>query len=162
MSDKMFETATKNEKTNNYVLMLQHGFHRPTKKERDLIRTAFDKISVTIYGVGYDLIDKKTHDNINNLDKIINEINLYELKTHGKDTKYKIDEEFNGFSFGITLNEIKNSCSLGSKFKIIYLNSKTNKIKIQNFKEIEKEFSHASYFFRVGCKPKVFSLTGVV
>ena len=158
----MFETATENEKNYNYVLMEQHSFFRPTPKERAKIKAAFDKIDIIVYGNGYDLIDKKTKENIDNLDEIINEVNLYELKTHSKETKYEIDEYFNGFSFGITMNEIRNSCSLGEKFKMIYLNSKTNSIKIQEFKEIEKDFSHASYFFRVGCKPKVFTLNGVI
>lgn len=146
----MFKSAIQSEKKENYINPALRNYFRPTKNDRIKIRDAFRKCGIEIYGNGYDLIENHVKENIDNLDNIIHEVVLYELKSHGKNTKYSIDNEFNGFSFGVTENEIKNCKSLKDRYKIIFLNNKTDKIKIQEFSEIEKSFSHASYFFKIG------------
>jgi len=157
----MFESATQAEKNDNYINPALEVYIRPTKEDRLKIKESFNKVGIEIHGNGYDLIDKDTKKNIDNLDDIINEVVLYELKSHGKNTKYSIDENFNNFSFGVTENEIKNFKSLGSRYKIIFLNNKTNKIKIQNFSDIEESFSHASYFFKLGKKNRPVDLNEI-
>lgn len=128
----MFTTAKEQEKRQNYLIMNNYGYFRPTSEERKLIRERFKKIGKTIHGLGYDLIDKETKTNLPNVN--FRKICLYELKStkEGKN----IDSEFNRFSFGVSINEIKNYKELKSQFKIIYLNCASKKIKILPFSQI--------------------------
>ena len=132
MSKKMFVESKNNEKAINYSIMEKHKYYRPDKKERKLIKDAFASIGKTIYGYGYDLIDVKTKRQLNEILKTkgskkelnAKSITLYELKSNIKGFYGKkiIDEDFNGFQYGVSINEIRNFKELGNKFMSLRLN----------------------------------------
>lgn len=136
MSRKMMENSKKHEKLDNYTIMKKFGFYRPSTEDRKIIRKAFKKIGKTIHGIGYDLIDDKTRKDIDQNRLNINDTTLYELKTHNIDSKSSINDDFTKFSYGVSVNEIKNGQELGNKFKLILLNAKTGKIVIKPFNEL--------------------------
>lgn len=157
----MMANAKGREQRDNYIIMEKYGYFRPTPLERRTIKECFKKINITIYGNGYDLIDTKTKDYLNSgiLDKHINDILLYELKTTWRK---QIPEDFKGFGFGVTFNELKNYLQLGDKFKLIFLNGVTEKIQIQPFKTIEKWFYCSSHFFVIRSTDKIVNLGNLI
>jgi len=145
----MFESAKYHEKQDNYEIVKQYGFIKPSPEDRKIIKETFQKIGITIHGIGYDLIDIKTKQTVDNgsLGSIINDVYLYELKTTWRDD---VASDFKGFTFGITENEILNSITLKDKFKIVLLNGKTGNISIRYFQDIQVDYSHTAYFFSIG------------
>lgn len=131
-SKGMMIEAKEREAGDNYAIMKKHGYHRPSSTDRKAIRETFANIGITIYGVGYDLIDSETKQWIDNdqLAENIDSVILYELKTTNRKD---IDTDFANFSYGISVNEIRNSIELGDNFKLIYLHFRTETIKILPF-----------------------------
>lgn len=157
----MMEQGREKEKTINYIIMEKHGFYRPDKEGRKTIKKAFETIGIIIHGRGFDLIDKQTKEYMDKgiLSEHIKKTVLYELKsTWRKDIK----SDFKGFSYGITSNELKNADQLGNNFKIILLNGNTEKIIIQLFNEIGKNYSNTCHFFTVGKTNKSLDIKDLV
>lgn len=157
----MFESAKIKEKIENYKIMEEFGYYRPTSNERKYIKKEFYEYEKKeIFGRGYDLVANSIKPYIKEraLGIIIEDVELFELKT-----TWQPIYDFK-FTFGVTENEINNFRQLGNRFKIIFLNAHIKKIRVENFCEISKYFTHASYFFAVdgGRRPLNLESFGMV
>jgi hypothetical protein len=157
----MMAGSREHERQENYDIMAEHGYFRPTPKERKEIKKAFETINITIYGNGFDLINRATKKYLDKgtLTKHIKNVTLYELKSTWRTN---VTDKFKGFSFGITSNELKNNTQLGNHFKIIFLNGNTKKIHTQSFKSIGKFYANTCHFFTVGKKNKAADLENLI
>ena len=156
----MFKESIQKEVKDNYTIMKEFGFVRPTADERKIIAKIFEDFpggskgfvlnghkvhSKGFLKTSFDLITEESRQLL--LDKKIDSTSLiiYELKTtYGSE---------NGllFSFGITEGELLTWKLLGDEhYKLVLLNGNSKEYLVENFSIIGNYYTHASYFFSTG------------
>jgi len=127
---KSYNTGKQNE-NDSWSVMREHGFARPTPKQRENLVAAYFMKGKTLKPKGFDLIKESDVEATNSLHKLlktIDNIELFELKTAGKKRKKAIGEDWSGLGFTLTSSERHNAETFGNNFKFIFLNLKNNSI----------------------------------
>jgi len=122
----------------SWEVMQDNGFVRPTPAQRKNLEQAFSEVGKKFSKKGFDLLDVRDIQSINDLEKLrqsINDIKVYELKTAGRNRKSEVSDNWKGLGFTLTSSEKINSDSLGNQYKFIFLNLKTNKFGIFNLSD---------------------------
>lgn len=110
-----------------HLLSLNVGFKVPTKAERLNLLITFAKMNKVVYGKAFDVIrfTEKVNINLENLDDVeknINKIIIYEVKSTNK--KY-LDKNFERYFFGLTTAELLVAQNLKNHFRFIFVNVET-------------------------------------
>ena len=122
----------------SWEVMRDNGFVRPTPTQRKNLEKVFSEVGKKFSKKGFDLLDARDIQSINDLEKLrqsINDIKVYELKTAGRNRKSEVSDNWKGLGFTLTSSEKINSDSLGNQYKFIFLNLKTNKFGIFNLSD---------------------------
>tara|TARA_R110000824_G_scaffold150209_8_gene320776 strand:+ start:5060 stop:5548 length:489 start_codon:yes stop_codon:yes gene_type:complete len=130
MKGECYSTGKKNE-GDSWSVMNARGFVRPTPKQRKSLVAAYSSVGKTLKMKGFDLIresDAKTIDDPQKLLEAIDNIELFELKTAGKERKAEVGGDWLGLGFTLTNSERHNAETLGNNFKFIFLNLKNNNL----------------------------------
>ena len=122
----------------SWGVMLANGFVRPTPTQKKNLQKVFSEVGKKFSKSGFDLLDVGDIQNINDLEKLrqnINDIKIYELKTAGLNRRSEVSDNWKGLGFTLTNSEKINADSLGNQYKFIFLNLKTNKFGIFNLSD---------------------------
>lgn len=105
------------------------GFRELSKTERLNIVIAFAKMNKVIYGKAFDVVKIKGKaidlDNLSEVEKDIERITIYEVKSTAKKD---IKRYFEKYFFGLTTAELLVAQNLKKQFKFIFVNTLTNEV----------------------------------
>ena len=119
--------ATGNATANKAAAILvakQIGFMLPTAKQRQNLLIAFAKKNMVVYGKAFDivkLLGDVNLDDLESVEKSLEKIRIYEIKS----TKKNLPSDFSKYFFGISGAELLVAQSLRGYFKFIFVNINT-------------------------------------
>ena len=102
----------------------QIGFILPTAKQRQNLLVAFVKKNMVVYGRAFDivkLLGDVDLDDLPSVEKNLDKIRIYEIKSTNK----KLAADFSKYFFGISAAEVLVAQSLKQYFKFIFVNINT-------------------------------------
>ena len=117
----------------SWGIMADYGYIRPNPFQRKNIIRAFHALGKAVSKTGFDLIERKYGEHVNDPERlkvIIHELVLYELKTAGAKRKSVVAENWKGLGFTLTSAEKNNATLLGENYKFIFLNLKTKNMNV--------------------------------
>ena len=106
------------------------GFFVPSANQKRNLVVAFAKRGMIIYGKAFDAVRLSASvdlDSLEDVEKQLKAITLYEIKSTNK----KMGDRFDGYFFGITAAEVLVAQSLKGQFKFVFVNINTD-----NFMEL--------------------------
>lgn len=100
------------------------GYVIPTGKQKKNLAIAFVKRDMIVYGKAFDIVRLSAPvdlDDIEEIERHLERVTLYEIKSTAKGVK----SNFAGHFFGLTAAEMLVSQSLKSRFKFVFVNINT-------------------------------------
>lgn len=101
------------------------GFVIPTAKQKRIVLVAFAKKNKVIYGKAFDIIKvlgQVNLDNLENVEKQLKEIVLYEIKST---SKASVTADFGKYFFALSTAELLVAQNLKAHYKFVFVNTLT-------------------------------------